>query len=41
MTLLAGFSETEVRVTVTTIIAAVGGDGPPVLGLHSYPQTAV
>jgi hypothetical protein len=39
MTLLAGFSETEVPVNGTTIKAAVGGDGPPVLLLHGYPQT--
>jgi haloacetate dehalogenase len=38
MTLLAGFSETEVPVNGTTINAAVGGDGPPVLLLHGYPQ---
>jgi haloacetate dehalogenase len=39
MTLLAGFSETEVPVNGTTIKAAVGGAGPPVLLLHGYPQT--
>jgi haloacetate dehalogenase len=41
MTLLAGFLETEVRVTGTTSNAAVGGDGPPVLLLHGYPQPHV
>jgi haloacetate dehalogenase len=39
MTLLDGFSETEVRVNGTTINVAVGGDGPPVLLLHGYPPT--
>jgi haloacetate dehalogenase len=41
MTLLAGFSVSQVRVDSTTINVAVGGNGPPLLLLHGYPQTHV
>lgn len=39
MTLLSGFSATQVSVNATTINAAIGGSGPPLLLLHGYPQT--
>jgi haloacetate dehalogenase len=39
VTLLPGFSATQISVTVTTINAVVGGGGPPLLLLHGYPQT--
>src|SRR6185312_13321839 len=34
-----GFTTHRVRTTGTEIHCAVGGDGPPVLLLHGYPQT--
>jgi haloacetate dehalogenase len=36
-----GFTTHRVRTTGTEIHCAVGGDGPPVLLLHGYPQTHV
>jgi haloacetate dehalogenase len=39
VTLLEGFSATQISVTGTTINAVVGGSGPPLLLLHGYPQT--
>lgn len=39
MTLLAGFSAHDVDVDGTRLHVAVGGDGPPVLLLHGYPET--
>lgn len=36
-----GFTEHDVEVGGTTVHAVVGGDGPPVLLLHGYPQTHV
>jgi haloacetate dehalogenase len=41
MTLLAGFSESHVALSSTTVNAVVGGSGPPILLLHGYPQTHV
>jgi haloacetate dehalogenase len=38
---LAGFPSTRLSVGATTINAAVGGSGPPLLLLHGYPQTHV
>ena len=37
--MLEGFERHDVSVDGTRIHAAVGGDGPPVLLLHGYPQT--
>jgi haloacetate dehalogenase len=37
--LFNGFSAIDVEVNSTTIHAVHGGDGPPVLLLHGYPQT--
>jgi haloacetate dehalogenase len=39
VTLLEGFSATQISVAATTINAVVGGSGPPLLLLHGYPQT--
>jgi haloacetate dehalogenase len=39
MTLLAGFSDSQVALGSTTVKAVVGGNGPPVLLLHGHPQT--
>ena len=41
MTLFPGFSRRRIETTGATIQAVVGGDGPPVLLLHGYPQTHV
>lgn len=37
--MFAGFREVDVPVEGTTIHATVGGEGPPVLLLHGYPET--
>ena len=39
--MFSGFQEIDVDVSDATIHARVGGDGPPVLLLHGYPQTHV
>jgi haloacetate dehalogenase len=39
--MLDGFTEADVAVGGTTIRAVRGGDGPPLLLLHGYPQTHV
>jgi haloacetate dehalogenase len=39
--LFPGFSRVEVAVNGTTVNVVHGGDGPPVLLLHGYPQTHV
>lgn len=39
MTLLAGFAAHDVDVAGTRLHVATGGDGPPVLLLHGYPET--
>jgi haloacetate dehalogenase len=39
--LFRGFARVESPVNGTTIMAVTGGDGPPVLLLHGYPQTHV
>jgi hypothetical protein len=36
-----GFRRQTVEISGTTINVVVGGDGPPVLLLHGYPQTHV
>jgi haloacetate dehalogenase len=36
-----GFESRDIRTRETTIHAAIGGDGPPLLLLHGYPQTHV
>ena len=37
--MLDGFESREIPVGDVTIAAAVGGEGPPLLLLHGYPQT--
>jgi len=39
MSLFPGFVRTRVRASGATINLAIGGEGPPVLLLHGYPQT--
>jgi haloacetate dehalogenase len=39
MSLFPGFRTRKVRTSRATINVTVGGDGPPVLMLHGYPQT--
>ena len=41
MSLLPGFVQRRIRTTGATINLRVGGEGPPVLLLHGYPQTHV
>jgi len=41
MRFFAGFRRENVRTSGTTINALAGGDGPPLLLLHGYPQTHV
>ncbi|MGE5170874.1 MAG: alpha/beta fold hydrolase [Rudaea sp.] len=37
--LFPGFTALRIRTSETEIVCAVGGNGPPVLMLHGYPQT--
>lgn len=39
MSLFPGFEHRRIRTSGATISLAVGGEGPPVLMLHGYPQT--
>ena len=39
MSLFPGFEHRRIRTSGATINLVVGGDGPPVLMLHGYPQT--
>ncbi len=39
--MFSGFEEIDVAVANATIHARVGGNGPPLLLLHGYPQTHV
>ena len=39
--MFSGFQEIDVELSEATIHARVGGDGPPLLLLHGYPQTHV
>ena len=39
MSLFPGFAQKKVKVSGATINLVTGGDGPPVLLLHGYPQT--
>ena len=39
MSLLPGFASRKIRTSGATIHVAMGGEGPPVLLLHGYPQT--
>jgi haloacetate dehalogenase len=41
MSLLPGFAQRKIRTTGATINLRVGGEGPPLLLLHGYPQTHV
>jgi haloacetate dehalogenase len=41
MTLFPGFEQRKIRTSGATINLRVGGEGPPVLLLHGYPQTHV
>ncbi|HVJ10730.1 MAG TPA: alpha/beta hydrolase, partial [Burkholderiales bacterium] len=39
MSLFPGFRSRKVRTSGATINVVIGGDGPPILLLHGYPQT--
>ncbi|HWV88515.1 MAG TPA: alpha/beta hydrolase [Burkholderiales bacterium] len=39
MSLFAGFTQTKIRTSGASINLVIGGEGPPVLLLHGYPQT--
>ena len=39
MSLFPGFARKKVRASGATINLVAGGEGPPVLLLHGYPQT--
>jgi haloacetate dehalogenase len=39
MSLFPGFVRTRVRASGAAINLTIGGEGPPVLLLHGYPQT--
>ena len=39
MSLFPGFEHCRIRTSGATINLVVGGNGPPVLMLHGYPQT--
>jgi haloacetate dehalogenase len=41
MSLLPGFAERRIRTSGATINLRIGGEGPPLLLLHGYPQTHV
>jgi haloacetate dehalogenase len=41
MSLFPGFAERRIRTSGATINLRIGGEGPPVLLLHGYPQTHV
>jgi haloacetate dehalogenase len=39
MSLFAGFTQSKIRTSGASINLVIGGEGPPVLLLHGYPQT--
>ncbi|HEX6298068.1 MAG TPA: alpha/beta fold hydrolase, partial [Burkholderiales bacterium] len=41
MSLFPGFAERTIRTSGATINFRIGGEGPPLLLLHGYPQTHV
>ena len=39
MSLFPGFTQRKIRTSGASINLVIGGEGPPVLLLHGYPQT--